>query len=84
MRISSDKDVKYGAFWGKLVFGKQNVLNLFGGIEKILYIFYLFPIFDTFVLSFPGLGFFPSSYYSFWRFEEKEKPRLVSAKKATR
>lgn len=34
MRISSDKDVKYGAFWGKLVFGEQNVLNLFGGIDK--------------------------------------------------
>ena len=84
MRISLDKDVKYGAFWGKLVFGEQNVLNLFGGIDKNFYIFCLFRIFDAFVFSFSGLGFSPSFQYSFCRFEKREKPRLVSAKKATR
>jgi hypothetical protein len=76
--------VKYGAFWGKLVFGEQNVLNLFGGIDKNSLHILSFRIFDAFMFSFSSLGLSPSSQYSFCRFDESGKPRLVSAKKTTR
>ena len=84
MRISLNKDVKFEPNSGKTVAWGSKSTGLFWTQTKILYISHPFRISEVFELSFSNLGLSPSSQYSFCRFDEREKPRLVSAKKATR
>jgi hypothetical protein len=82
--VSSDKNVKFEPNSGKTVAWGSKSTGLFRIHAKIFYTSHPFRISEVFELSFSSLGLSPSFQYSFCRFEEREKPRLVSAKKATR